>query len=82
MKGTVIDNNLVKRGKQVQKYWKHNGYAVATRDLEQIQGVVLHTEYDGKLYARRDQFYADGIENTYNGEQQLILPTKYWEILA
>lgn len=82
MKGTIIDNNLVKKGKQVVKYWKHNGYAVAEKDLEQIQGVILHTQYDGKLYARRDMFYRNGIENTYNGEKQIVLPTKYWEILA
>lgn len=81
MKGKIIDNVLVKKGKQVQKYWKYNGYAVAVKDLEQVRGVKLYTEYDGVLYARREQFYNDGIENIYNGEKQLILPTKFWEIL-
>ena len=81
MKGKIIDNVLVKTGKQVQKFWKHKGYAVAVKDLEQVRGVEIHTEYDGVLYARREQFYQHGIENVYNGEQQLVLPTKYWEIL-
>jgi hypothetical protein len=81
MRGKIINHVLVKTGKQVQKFWKHKGYAVAVADLEEVRGVKLHTEYDGILYARRDQFYKNGIENVYNGEQQLVLPTKHWEIL-
>ena len=81
MKGTIIDNILVKRGKQVQKFWKYSGYAVAIKDLEQVRGVKLHTKYDEILYADRHLFYKEGIENTYNGEKQLVLPTKFWEIL-
>lgn len=81
MKGIIKDFELIKKGKQVQKFWKHNGYAVAIRDLEKVRGVKLYTEYDGILYARREVFYNHGIENIYNGEKQLVLPTKYWEIL-
>lgn len=81
MKGTIVDNILVKKGKQVQKFWKHNGYAVAEKDLEKVRGVKLHTKFDGILYADRHLFYKEGIENLYNGEKQLVLPTKFWEIL-
>jgi hypothetical protein len=81
MKGTIIENILVKKGKQVIKNWKHNGYAVNIVDLEKVRGVKLYTEYDGVLYADRHLFYKHGIENNYNGEQQLVLPTKHWEIL-
>lgn len=82
VKGTIVDNVLVKKGKQVIKFWKHNGYAVAAQDLEKVRGVEIHSEYDGHLFARREQFYQHGIPNNYNGEEQLVLPTKYWEILA
>lgn len=82
MKGTMDGYDLVKKGKQVQKFWKYNGYAVKTNDLEKVRGVKLYTQYDGTLYARRDVFFKYGIANNYNGEEQLVLPTKYWEILG
>lgn len=81
MKAQIINNTLVKKGKQVHKFWKHDGYAVAVRHLEQVRGVKLYTEYDGILYADRHLFYKHGIENNYEGEEQLVLPTKYWEVL-
>lgn len=81
VKGTIIDNILVKRGKQVIKYWKYNGYAVKEEDLEKVRGVKLYTEYDGVLYADRHLFYKHGIDNFYNNEAQKVLPTKYWEVL-
>lgn len=81
MKGTIIDNVLVKRGKQVIKYWKYNGYAVREIDLDKVRGVKLYTEYDRVIYADRHVFYKHGIRNVYNGEEQLVLPVKYWEQL-
>lgn len=82
MKGTIIDHVLVKRGKAVVKYFKHNGYAVKVSDLEKVRGVKLYTHYDGTLYADRHLFYKHGIENDYKGEQQLVLPVQYWEELV
>lgn len=81
MKATIIDNVLVKKGKQVVKFWKHNGYAVADEHLQQVRGVKLYTEYDGILYADRHVFYKHGVENNYNGELQYVLPVKYFERL-
>lgn len=81
MKGKIIDYTLVKTGKQVQKFWKYNGYAVAENDLEKVRGVKLYTKDDGILFARREVFYQHGIKNIFNGENQLVLPVKYWEIL-
>ena len=81
IRGQVVNYILVKRGKQVVKFRRYNGYAVAEKDLEQVRGVELHSKEDGVIYARRDQFYKDGIPNVYLGEKQLILPVKYWEKL-
>lgn len=81
MKAYVADNILIKRGKQVVKFWKYDGYAVAVEHLEKVRGVKLYTDYDGILYADRHLFYKHGIENNYQGEAQLVLPTKYWESL-
>lgn len=79
MHGVVRGKMLEKTGKQVIKYWKHNGYAVSEADLEQVHGVKLHTQYDGILYAPRHLFYRHGIPNVYKGEKQLILPVEHWE---
>jgi len=81
MKGKIENNDLVKRGKQVIKFRKYDGYAVATDDLEKVHGVKLYTHEDGVLYARREVFYNHGLFNDYKGETQLILPVKYWEVL-
>ena len=81
MKGTIQDNILVKRGKLVVKFFKHNGYAVPVKDLEQVRGVKLYTKYDGILYADRHVFHQHGLWNDFKGEEQLILPVKYWEVL-
>ena len=81
MKAFIIGHDLVKRGKQVVKFWKHDGYAVSVEHLDKVRGVKLYTEYDGILYAPRHMFYKHGIPNNYEGEAQLILPVKYWEKL-
>jgi hypothetical protein len=81
MKARIINNTLVKQGSQVQKYWKHNGYAVAKEHLEKVEGVKLYTQYDGIIYAPKESFYQHGIDNTYQGEEQLVLPVDKWEVL-
>lgn len=81
MKGAIENYDLVKKGNQVVKFWKYNGYAVPVADLEKVRGVKLYTQYDGILYARRDTFYRNGIPNNYKGEQQLVLPLNQWETL-
>jgi hypothetical protein len=82
MKLQVVDHTLIKHGKQVQKFWMHDGYAVATEHLEQVRGVKLYTSYDGVLYAPRNVFYQHGKEHNFKGEEQLVLPVKYWEKLT
>lgn len=82
VKGVVIDQVLVKRGKQVVKFFKYNGYAVAESDIEKVHGVKLYTQYDGILYADRHMFYKHGIPNTYKDEKQLVLPLEHWEPLV
>jgi hypothetical protein len=81
MKGAIENYDLVKKGKQVVKFWKYGGYAVPVSDLDKVRGVKLYTQYDGILYAPRNVFYAHGIPNNFNGEQQLVLPTNFWETL-
>lgn len=81
--GKLTDGKiLVKRGRQVQKFWKYGGYGVAVRDLEWVHGVEIHSRYDGRLYAPREKFYQAGIVHNFNGEEQMVLPVKHWEILT
>jgi len=82
MRGQIVDNILVKRGKQVVKFFKYQGYGVAVKDLERVRGVKLHTKYDGILYADRHVFYKHGIEVEFGVEKQLVLPVNYWEELV
>lgn len=79
MRGVVEEGVLVKQGKQVQKFWKYNGYAVSVADLERVSGVKLYTPSDGILFATRQKFIEHGIDNIYKDEEQLVLPVQYWE---
>lgn len=76
--GTLNRGYLIKKGKQVQKFWKFDGYGIAVNDLRRCKGVILHTQYDGVLYAYVDDFAKHGIPHLYKDEQQLVLPTNYW----
>ena len=80
MHGTVVDGWLIKRGKQVVKFWKHNGYAIPAPVLSKVKGVILHTEYDGVLYQESSVIMRDGIYHDFNGEKQYILPTNEWKL--
>lgn len=79
MHGQISEDKLIKRGKQVVKYRRYNGYAVAESDLEKVHGVELHTKEDNIIYAPRHLFYQEGIINDFNGEKQYILPLHHWE---
>jgi hypothetical protein len=76
--GRVIDNILHKDGKKVVKFWKHDGYGIDVRDLHNVNGVVLDTQYDGKLYASTSTLREYGIDHMFKDEKQLILPVKHW----
>ena len=78
--GTIIDGTLVKRGTQVVKFWKHNGYAVPTLEFHNngVKKVRLYTRYDGILEATRETFDKHGIVNQYNEETQVVLPVEFW----
>lgn len=73
------DGFLEKKGDAVVKFFKHDGYAVPVDDLDKVKGVLLHTRYDGILFASADCFRTYGIRNDFNGEEQLVLPVKYWD---
>lgn len=82
--GQIIDGILYKRGTQVVKFWKHDGYAIPIEEVIKVKGVRLYTKYDGKLYASREAFDQHGIPHLFrlpngNVEHQLILPVRYWE---
>jgi len=78
--GIVQDGWLVKQGKQVQKFWKHNGYGLALSDLDDIKGVVLHTQYDGILWATKEELLKHGQEHMFNDEKQLIMGVHLWHL--
>jgi len=81
---TIVDGVLTKKGKQVHRFWKYKGYAVAVKDLKGIKGVRLHTQYDGVLYADTELFYKHGKPHTFKdiatAEPQLVLEEKYWTV--
>lgn len=76
--GTVKDGWLIKRDRQVQKFWKYNGYSMNVTDLEGIKGVILHTQYDGVLYASSEELLSLGQSNTFKDEQQVVLDVSLW----
>ena len=77
--GTLHNGWLIKKGKQVQKFWKFNGYGLAQEDLKDIKGVVLYTTYDGILWATVKEIVAHGQPHRFNNDEaQLILATALW----
>ena len=79
--GLIIGDILIKRGKQVVKYWKHNGYAIPKSELQFVKGVKLYTQYDGKLYAPVERFWEFGVVNKYKDEEQVVLPVELWDTI-
>ena len=81
MHGVIVQGFLIKRGKQVQKFWKYDGYGISEQDLNKLdQGVILYTQYDGVLYAYKDTIRDKGIIHDFDGEKQYILPVKDWSV--
>ena len=78
MHGEIVNGWLIKKGKQVVKFWAHGGYAIPFTTLGQVKGAVLHTQYDGVIYAKSATFFMHGIPNDYKGERQIVLPLEYW----
>lgn len=77
--GRIEDGVLVKDGKKVVKFWKHDGYGIAISDLVGgVSGVILDSQYDGKLYSSVDNLFENGIRHDFNGEKQIILPVQFW----
>jgi hypothetical protein len=84
--GQVVNGWLVKKGAQVQKFWKFDAYGIAQKDLKDTKGVVLHTTYDGVLWATTKEIITRGKPYKYEGnpqgdsrgEAQLILSTDKW----
>lgn len=81
--GRIEDGILIKEGKKVVKFFKYDGYGIAVSDLVGgVSGVVVDSQYDGKLYTSVDNLLDNGIRHTFenNGkeERQIILPVQYW----
>lgn len=79
--GQVINGVLHKRGSQVVKFWKYNGYAVPVIQVIKVKGVKLYTKYDGKLYASKETFNKHAIPHMFGDEHQLVLPIEHWEVI-
>ena len=79
VKGVVRDNILYKNGKQALKFWKYDGYGVKVEDLHEVNGVVLDTKYDGRLYAPVSVLREHGIQHFFGDEEQLILELNHWK---
>ena len=82
--GRIEDGILIKDGNKVVKFFKHNGYGIAITDLiGGVSGVVLDTQYDGKLYSSVDNLFEHGIRHNFvnhkgEEERQIILPVERW----
>lgn len=82
MHGKLVDGWLVKRGKQVVKFWKHNGYAVPASLVEEdsgIKGVILHTEYDGVLWQTSRNIREKALRHQFEDELQCVLEASKWQ---
>ena len=80
MHGTVRNGWLIKRGRQVVKFWKLNGYAIPASVLKGVEGVVLYTKYDGVLFQASQVIMRDGIYNEFEKEAQYVLPVTEWKV--
>lgn len=80
--GRVVDGVLYKGGKAVVKFFQHDGYGLNVNDLHEVNGVLLDTKYDGRLYAPVSVLREHGIPHDFEGEQQLILPVKFWRVIS
>lgn len=79
MKGRVLDGILYKNDRQAVKFWKYGGYGVKVADLHNVVGVVIDTQYDGKLYTSVSNLEEHGIPHVFGeSEKQLILPVEHW----
>lgn len=80
MHGSIHSGWLVKRGKQVVKFYKHNGYGIPADILPDVKGVILYTEYDGVLYQTSHVIMRDGMQHTFGDELQYVLPVEKWRV--
>lgn len=77
--GRIEDGILIKDGKKVVKFWKHNGYGIAISDLGgDVNAIILKTKYDGNLYTSVDNLFKNGIPHEFGDEKQIILPLQHW----
>lgn len=80
--GQIIAGTLVKRGTQVVKYFKYNGYAIPTVEFHDhdIKKVRLYTKYDGILEATKETFDKHGLPNLFGEEMQVVLELEHWTV--
>lgn len=78
--GDLVNGRLIKKGKQVVKFYMHNGFGIPAALLNDsaIKEVEIH--YEGKVYrASTIEFEMNGIpEHRPPYEEQLILPIRYF----
>lgn len=76
-----MGGTFVKRGTQVVKYWKENGYAVPQELFlkHPVKKVRLYTKYDGVITATKEAFNKYGKLHLFGDEMQIILSLQYWE---
>lgn len=77
--GVVRDNILYKNGKQAIKFWKYDGYGVNVADLHEVNGIVLDTKYNGRIYAPVSVLREHGIHHWFGDEEQLVLKVEFWK---
>lgn len=75
--GELRGKHLIKTGKQVVLFRNYDGFGLSKDVLDLIEDVTVH--YQGKIYkARTEDFWSKGIRHSFMGDEQLILPRKYW----
>lgn len=81
-KGSIRDGILYKTPTQAVKFWAKDGYGIRVADLHNVEGVILDTKYDGKLYAPTWLIEQEGEEHMFGDEKQLILKTEKWRVVS
>ena len=75
--GDLKDKTLYKSGKQCVLFRQFNGFGASKDYLDVVDKIVC--DYEGRRFtASSEDFFKHGINWTFQGDQQLILPLQFW----
>lgn len=75
--GELRGKHLIKTGRQAQLYRIFDGFGISKDVLDLVEKITVH--YQGKIYTTTPtMFWENGIPHNFMGDEQLILPRKFW----